>query len=80
MGSTIPLPMNLMEREESGDPRSLVEERYGSRQDYLDRVGLAGQELIEAGYMLEEDLATVTEQAAERYDLLKSRAGAASVR
>ena len=80
MGSTIPFPVNQREREESGDPRPSVEERYGSRQDYLDRVSQAGRELVEAGYLLEEDLTTVTEQAAHRYDLLQSRAGAAAAR
>ncbi len=76
MGSTIPFALTKAEREESGDPRPSIEERYSSREDYLTQVRIAARELIGQGYMLEEDLATVVEQAGERYDLVQLRVAA----
>ena len=73
MGSTLPFAFTRQEREEASDPRPSVEERYASREDYLQRVGQAARELIAQGYMLEEDLQTVAQQAGERYDLLESQ-------
>jgi hypothetical protein len=55
-GSTIPFPRSRAEREASGDPRMSVEERYGSRADYLERVREAARALAGAGYLLEEDI------------------------
>jgi hypothetical protein len=73
LGSTIPFPATQAEREASGDPRPSIEERYASKQDYLRRVQQAAETLVQQGYLLAEDLATVTEQASQRYDLYQSR-------
>jgi hypothetical protein len=73
LGSTIPFPATLAEREASGDPRPSIEERYASKADYLRRVQLAAEALVQQGYLLTEDLPTVTEQASQRYDLFQSR-------
>ena len=71
LGSTIAFPATSAEREASGDPRLSIEERYGSKQDYLGRVRKAAQTLVEEGYLLEEDLELVIEQASQRYDLFR---------
>ena len=70
IGSTIPFPATSADQEATGDPRPSIEERYASREEFLDQVRQAAQSLIDAGYMLPEDMDTVTEQAAQRYDSL----------
>lgn len=72
-GSTIPFPATKEEREASGDPRLSIEERYGSKAEYLDLVKQATVNLIDQRYLLEEDLETVSSQAAQHYDLFASR-------
>ena len=74
LGWTIPFPATKAEREASGDPRLSIEERYVSREDYLGRVRKAAQTLVDEGYLLEEDLEVVAEQASERYDLFRNPA------
>lgn len=76
------------ERLERGDPRASLEERYGDRDGFLARVRDAAQELVAAGHLLDEDVATVLEDAAARWDYVADgapldtsawlRAGAAS--
>ena len=77
LGSTIPFPATLAERQASGDPRPSIEERYSSKEDYLNRVKQAAEALVQQGYLLSEDMATVAEQASQRYDLFRGRAGGA---
>jgi len=73
LGSTIPFPATRAEREASGDPRPSIEERYPSKEDYLRQVQQAAAALVQQGYLLAEDLPTVTDQASQRYDLFQSR-------
>jgi hypothetical protein len=69
IGSTIPFSATQAEREAAGDPRPSIEERYASKEDYLHQVQQAAETLVQQGYLLAEDVLTVTEQAAQRYDL-----------
>ena len=73
IGSTIPFPATREDREATGDPRLSIEERYVSKEAFLDQIRQAAQALITEGYMLAEDLDTVTEQAAQRYDALSTK-------
>jgi hypothetical protein len=73
LGSTIPFPAARAERQASGDPRPSIEERYVSKDGYLGRVKQAAEALVQQGYLLTEDLPTVTEQASQRYDLFRGR-------
>ena len=73
MGSTVPFTLTRQERQESGDPRPSIEERYASKEDYLDRIEAVAKDLTAERYLLEEDIERVTEMAAERYDLLESQ-------
>ncbi len=70
IGSTIPFPATREDREATGDPRLSIEERYPSREEFLDQVRQAAQALVDTRYMLPEDLDTVAEQASQRYDSL----------
>jgi len=67
-GWTLPLPVTRDERERTGDPRASIEERYASREDYLEQVSRAAMELVGEGYMLEEDVEEVVELAGRKYD------------
>ena len=71
-GSTIPFPPTRAEKEATGDPRPSIEERYTSKEDYLDRVRRAAQSLIDGRYLLQEDLDTVASDAYQRYDVFYS--------
>jgi alpha/beta hydrolase family protein len=73
LGSTMPFPATRAEREASGDPRSSIEERYASKGDYLFQVQHAAEALMQQGYLLAEDLPTILDQAAQRYDLFGGR-------
>ncbi len=80
MGATIPFPATRTDCAATGDLRRSIEERYPSKADYLEQVRREAQRLIDAGYLLAEDLAVVVDQAARRYDLLgpaQARAAAA---
>ncbi|MSQ06430.1 MAG: hypothetical protein EXR54_04320 [Dehalococcoidia bacterium] len=74
LGSTIPFPANRVEREDAGDPRRSIDERYPSKKDYTFRVRLASQDLVSAGYLLVEDVERLVTQAGERYDMFRSLA------
>ena len=76
LGSTVPFPGTKTERQASGDPRQSIEERYVSKEDYLGRVKQAAEVLVQQGYLLAEDLPTITEHASQRYDVFRSRVGA----
>jgi hypothetical protein len=71
MGSTVPFLFTQQERQDTSDPRPSVEERYASKDDYLDRVEGVARDLVSEGYMLDEDVPRVGQMAGERYDLLE---------
>ena len=73
-GSTIPFAATQKDREESGDPRLSVEERYSSKSQYLELVEQSTTKLITQRYILQEDVEDIKRQAAEHYDLF-SREG-----
>ncbi len=68
VGSFLPFPRTAAEREASGDPRRSVEERYAGRADYLGRFTEAALDLIDAGYLLGEDLPALTRHAGALWD------------
>ena len=75
-GWTLPLPATQAEREATGDPRASIEERYASREDYLEQVTRAAMDLVSEGYLLEEDVAEVVELAGRKYDYFAGDGGA----
>ena len=76
-GWTLPFPATRADREASGDPRLSIEERYASREDYLRQVREAAQALVEARYLLAEDVHGVVERAAGRYDYFRGQGNGA---
>ena len=71
-GSYIPFPLTESDRRRRGDPRASVEDRYGSREEYLGRVSAAALSLVDEGYLLAEDMAPIVAQAGRHWDYLMS--------
>jgi hypothetical protein len=67
-GATIPFPRTRAEREVAHDPRPSIEERYASREAYLDRVRSAARALAREGYLLEDDVELPVAAAARLWD------------
>ncbi|MGO4884420.1 MAG: alpha/beta hydrolase domain-containing protein [Bryobacteraceae bacterium] len=69
-GSFIPFARTKADRVKAGDPRLSVEERYASKQAYLDKVGAAAEDLVKGGYLLERDVSLVTARASAEWDFV----------
>jgi hypothetical protein len=70
VGSFLPFPRTRADREKMGDPRPSIEERYKSREDYLQRVAAAAETLVRARLLMAVDVPKITDQAAARWDSL----------
>ncbi len=69
-GSYIPFARTKADRIKAGDPRLSVEERYGSKQAYLDKVRAAADDLVKSGYLLERDETPVLSRASAEWDFV----------
>jgi hypothetical protein len=69
-GAYIPFPRTAADRQQNGDPRRAIEERYDSREQYVGLVAAAAIDLIDDGYLLAEDLAPILDRAGEHWDYL----------
>ena len=67
-GSFLPFHMTQAEREAAGDPRLSIEERYANRDHYLGLVAAEALKLIDQGYLLDQDLPEILEQAGVIWD------------
>jgi hypothetical protein len=70
VGAAIPFPATREARQAAADPRLAILERYASRDDYLERIRQAAHALVQARYLLAEDVQEIVDQAAQHYDLL----------
>ena len=70
VGVYLPFARSRAEREASGDPRLSIEERYESRAQYLGLVAQSAMNLIDGGYLLDDDMPRIIEQAGARWDYL----------
>jgi hypothetical protein len=68
IGSYIPFARTRAERQQAGDPRLSIEERYRNRDEYVGRYAAATIDLVARGYVLAEDVADLIKHAAEHYD------------
>jgi hypothetical protein len=64
VGSFSPFAATKAERERSGDARPSIEERYHGRDNYVNRIRIAAQDLAARGFMLPEDAAVIIQEAA----------------
>jgi hypothetical protein len=69
LGSYIPFARNRAEREQRGDPRASIEERYPNRNAYMARIKAAAAALVTSRFLLKEDVDQVTRRAAAHWDL-----------
>ncbi len=67
-GSTLPFARTAAERRAAVDPRPSIDERYSSKNAYLEQVRDAAERQVEQRYMIEEDIESTIERAAERWD------------
>jgi hypothetical protein len=65
-GTLIPFARTRSEREAAGDPRPSLEERYGSRENYIARVEAAAAGLVADRLLLRADAAAYINAARER--------------
>jgi hypothetical protein len=64
-GMFIPFAKTKAEREQSGDPRLSLEERYPTQADYLSQLTQAALKLKQQGFLLEEDVVRLLERGAK---------------
>jgi len=67
-GATIPFARTAAQRERVGDQRLSIEERYPSRDIYLQQVRDSAEDLVREGYLLAADVDGVATAASRRYD------------
>ncbi len=67
-GGTVPFAATQAQRELVGDPRLSIEERYASKDVYLERVRAAGEALVAERYLIEEDIEVSVAQASKFWD------------
>src|SRR5262249_18809188 len=59
LGSFLPFAKTAQERKQSGDPRLSIEERYASREQYIEKFSEAARKLVQQRFLLEEDLPAI---------------------
>jgi hypothetical protein len=69
-GSYIPFARTKAEREQRGDSRLSIEERYPSRDRYLSMIKAAADTLVRDRYMLAADVDAVMQRAGAHWDVL----------
>ena len=68
LGSYIPFAASKTERDARHDPRPSIGERYASRDKYMDLIDKAAAALVKEGYLLGEDVPSVTRRAADHWE------------
>ncbi len=71
-GSFIPFPRTREDRARTSDPRRSIDERYRNREQYLEMVAKAANDLVEKGYLLKADVPRIIEQTGTRWDYATS--------
>ena len=67
-GSWIPFPVNKAERRKLKDPRISIEERYPTKDVYLEKITAAAQQLVKDGFLLDPDIVYLRNRAAQEWD------------
>jgi hypothetical protein len=75
MGSTFPFAATRAQREQNGDPRPSIEERYRDRDDYCAQVRAEAERMVQQRFLLAEDIDRLVRGAGRVYDLFTSPAG-----
>jgi hypothetical protein len=75
IGTYLPFPRTRADRERNADPRLSIEERYRNRDEYVGKFAAAALDLVERGYLLQEDVADLLKHAVEHYGWATRAAG-----
>jgi hypothetical protein len=75
LGSYLPLARTKTEREARHDPRLSIEERYKSRDDYLQRIRTAAGALVKERFLLDQDIEDVVQRATKHWEYANSLVG-----
>jgi hypothetical protein len=75
LGSSMYFPATRAAREAARDPRRSVEERYPSREPYLEQVEKAADALVARGYLLIDDVPRIVQRASDTWDLVTKPSG-----
>jgi hypothetical protein len=73
LGTYIPLPRTEAERLRRRDPRPSIATLYPTKTEYLRLAKEAASELVEQGYLLEEDVPRVLQRAEEHWEWIMGR-------
>jgi Alpha/beta hydrolase domain len=76
LGSSIPFPATRAAREAAKDPRRSIEERYATRDDYLEKVRAAADALVLRGYLLVDDVERIIQRSSDTWDLTTAQSPA----
>jgi hypothetical protein len=68
LGASIPFPVTAAVRAAAKDPRRSIEERYPTRDDYIDRVRAAADALVRKGYLLVDDIERIVQRSTDNWD------------
>jgi len=69
-GSYFPFARTRSEREQRGDPRQSVAERYPGREEYVNRIRASARRLAQQGYVLDRDLPAILKVADREWDFV----------
>jgi hypothetical protein len=72
-GSWILFALTRAQRQQTGDPRPALDERYPTKEAYLVRVNDSLRALVDQGLLQTEDLEPLRRQAADRWDWIDSK-------
>jgi hypothetical protein len=73
VGSFQPFARTRVERDQSGDPRRSIDERYRNRQDYVSQVRRAAASLVQQRLLLPADVQAVVGRAEQTWDIVAGR-------
>ena len=68
LGASIPFPVTAAARAATKDPRRSIEERYPTRDDYIEKVRAAADVLVRKGYLLVDDVERVVQRSTDNWD------------
>jgi hypothetical protein len=80
LGSYVPFARTKAEREQRGDPRLSIQERYPSRDAYLAKVKASAAALVKARYLLADDVEQFVRRASAYWEALMMPAATSSSR
>jgi hypothetical protein len=68
LGASIPFPITAAARAAAKDPRRSIEERYPTRDGYIEQVRAAADALVRKGYLLVDDVERIVQRSTDNWD------------